>query len=82
MQNKIELFKKYLLDVVDFHNLDIWLEAYADLMNKYDEVFELHPTSEKVKYFKNVVLKDNEYLTKSVNDDMLMEDIKMFYEES
>ena len=82
MQNKIELFKKYLLDVVDFHNLDIWLEAYADLMNKYDEVFELHSTSEKVKYFKNVVLKDNEYLTKSVNDDMLMEDIKMFYEES
>lgn len=82
MQNKIELFKKYLLDVVDFHNLGIWLEAYADLMNKYDEVFELHSTSEKVNYFKNVVLKDNEYLTKSVNDDMLMEDIKMFYEES
>ena len=82
MKDKIELFKKYLLDVVDFHNLDIWLEAYADLMNKYDEVLELHPTSEKVKYFKNVVLKDNEYLTKSVNDDMLMEDIKMFYEES
>lgn len=82
MKDKIELFKKYLLDVVDFHNLDIWLEAYADLMNKYDEVFELHSTSEKVKYFKNVVLKDNEYLTKSVNDDMLMEDIKMFYEES
>lgn len=82
MQDKIELFKKYLLDVVGFHNLDIWLEAYADLMNKYDEVFELHSTSEKVKYFKNVVLKDNEYLTKSVNDDMLMEDVKMFYEES
>ena len=82
MKDKSELFKKYLLDIVDFHNLDIWLEAYANLMNKYDEVFELHSTSEKVDYFKNVVLKDNEYLAKSVNDDMLMEDVKMFYEES